>query len=423
MAAVNLTDKYVLNVPTPANRKEIADATLPGFYLVVQSSGAKSWAARYRFGGKPIKQTIGTYPKIGLKDARDIARKIFLAVASGRDPREEMKPEVTLLSSVFPDFITRYMKANGESHNRLCKAAWKNDIKPAWGNKRVSDIRRRDVVVLLDAITDRGAPVQANRIFSILRTFFAWCVNRDLIDFSPLATAKQPNEEKSRSRVLTNDELRLVWLAADRLGYPYGLVTKALILSGQRKMEVGGATFDELLGDPDYQTNMPIWTIPKHRTKNKKDDHVVPMTGMLLTLFNALPRDDDQTHVFTHRRTTAATAYGVAKVALDQHIIDIKREEAEAAGADAQLIEPMDHWTFHDLRRTAATGMARMKIPPHVVEAILNHRSGTISGVAAIYNRYDYFEEKYEAMLKWESAVRRICMGENNVVMLEQHRA
>lgn len=424
MAAVTLTDKFIQSATVKSNRQEIADAGVRGHYLVIQPTGAKSFAVRYRLDGKAVKQTIGSYPKVSLKDSREEARRILAAVDEGGDPQAEARiaNDDFLIKNVFEDFLKRYVeKNNAPNVAKRRRKIFEAEILPAWGNRHVAEIKRRDVVKFIDEIIDRDAPVQANRTFSFLKKFFNWCIDRDVIEHSPMNRMKEPSDEESRERVLTEDEIRLVWHAAEKEGYPFGPAIQLLILSAQRRQEVGGARRQEFGGSADFGSNLPVWTIPKGRTKNRKSDHVVPLTEWMDQLFSSQPViAGDFDFIFTNFQKKASTGWSKCKERMDAAILKMKREEAEARGEDASKVQPMNDWRFHDLRRTAATFMAsnQIKVLPHVIEAVLNHKSGAVKGVAGIYNRYQYFEEKLEALTKWEAVVRRIVFATSNVVTL-----
>ena len=183
------------------------------------------------------------------------------------------------------------------------------------------------------------------------------------------------------------------------MSYPFGPFVHLLILTAQRRDEVAGMRWDEL----DLEAAM--WTIPKERAKNVKA-HQVPLPPMAVDFLREIPKLSE--HVFTTTGRTPISGYSKAKVHLDLHILKARAKAVEDAGGDPKKCEQMADWTFHDLRRTVATGMARMNVQPHVVEKILNHVQGTIRGVAAIYNRHGYLEESRAALEKWAQHVRLI---------------
>ena len=229
---------------------------MPGLYVVVQPSGVKSWAVRYRHRGEPRKLTIGRLGVFDLVAARDEARKALQAVAAGRDPcldkREARRavaadPGRDLVSTHVEAFLARYVRRQtkartaAETERRLRKY-----VLPQWGERRVQEITRRDVIVLLDGIVDTGKPITANRTLTTLKTFFRWLMDRSVIDASPCTRVKAPAAENSRDRVLSDDELALLWRAAGDLGAPYGGFAHTLLLTAQRRDEVAGMRRSEL---------------------------------------------------------------------------------------------------------------------------------------------------------------------------------
>jgi integrase len=232
-----------------------------------------------------------------------------------------------------------------------------------------------------------------------VRQLCGWAVERGIIDISPVAGVKAPADEQSRDRELNDDELRAVYVGADGIGWPYGPIFRLLALTAQRLTEVAEMRWTEL----DLEGR--AWTLPRERSKNGVE-HVIPLSDTAVAIFEALPHiasDDDL--VFTSKTGTAVSAYSRAKACLD----------------DLIKPNPLPHWTLHDLRRTAASGMARLGFPVHVVEAVLNHRSGKIKGVARVYNRYDYADEKRRALDAWARHIEQTLSGKpvaGNVVEL-----
>ncbi|UVF18837.1 integrase arm-type DNA-binding domain-containing protein [Microvirga terrae] len=384
---------------------EIPDAVLPGLYLVVQPSGAKSWAVRYRFGGKPRKLTLGPYPALNLGVAREFARTALQAVASGRDPSiekaeairqaREGHPNQDLVSSVIDEFITRHVRLNNKKRTaEEVERTFKLHVRPYWSDRRIQEIARRDVIELLDRIIDDGKPVQANRTLAVVRKLFNWAVDRSILDTSPVIRINAPAQEESRDRVVLDDELRLIWKAADEVGFPFGHLVKVLMLTAQRRDEVANARRSEFNKAGD------LWVIPKERTKNSKE-HDVPLSEAARGIFESLPRIKGAAgFMFTTNGNTAVSGFSKAKARLDGIMLRIAREEAAVRGEDPTKIQ-IKPWRLHDLRRTVASGMARLGQPVHVIEAVLNHRSGAISGVAAVYNRHSYLPEKRRALESW----------------------
>ncbi|ACP24951.1 DNA integration/recombination/invertion protein [Sinorhizobium fredii NGR234] len=416
-AAKPLTVKSIEAIKAGSSRREIPDGALQGLYLIVQTTGVKSWAVRYRHAGKPRKMTLGGFPAISLSDAREEARKALRMVSEGRDPateKAEQEPKrpahMDLMPALLDEFVTRHVAVkNRPSYVRESKRIVEKNLKPKWKQKLVKTVTKRDVLKLLDEIVDRGSPIMANRVRALLSKFFAWAMERDIVDASPVVSIKAPSEEKTRDRILTDEEIRFLWLAAEKLAYPFGPVVKLLLLTAQRRTEVSDALWDEL----ELEGNNQLWVISVDRAKNKKE-HFVPLTASALEIIEGLPKikpaEDEKAkpiYLFTTTGKTPVSGFSKAKTQLDGEMLAIARKEAEERGEDPEGIS-IEPWTYHDLRRTAASGMARLSVPVHIVEAVLNHRSGSIKGVAAVYNRYDYAEEKRAALTAWADEVLRL---------------
>lgn len=407
-----LTVKFIEAIKTPATRIEIPDGGCTGLYLVVQPTGKMSWALRYRSGGKPRKMTISPLTtEFGLAVARDAAAKALRTVAEGRDPADERKAvklatkdEERRVEAVLDEFLRRHV----EVKNRASSAAEnrrliENEIRPRWKGRQIETITRRDVVTLLDALVDRGAPVTANRVHALVRKLFNWAMERGLVHASPMTNLKAPTAEVSRDRVLSDDEIRLAWLASEAIGWPFGPFVQLLLLTGQRRDEVASASWDEFSLD----ASSPSWTIPRERAKNDKGHHV-PLSARALEILKALPRVVGKGNfILSTTGETPISGFSRAKAALDAAMLDIARKEAEDRGETPDEVS-LAPWRLHDLRRTAASGMAALGQPVHVVEAVLNHKSGSISGIAAVYNRHAYAEEKARALAAWASRVEEI---------------
>ena len=249
---------------------------------------------------------------------------------------------------------------------------------------------------MLDEIVDRGAPIVANRTLAVFRRLCNWAVERGVVDASPCDKIKVPAAEESRDRVLSDDEVRLAWTAFERLGWPFGQIAQLLLLTGARRDEIASGRWSEI--DLEAKT----WTIAKERSKNGVA-HEIPLSDAAIAILKQLPRIGDRKDalIFSTTGLTAVSGFSRAKDAIDNVILAARGAEVGAP----------DRWTFHDLRRTAASGMAGLGIAPHVVEVVLNHRSGTIKGVAAVYNRYSYATEKRQALDAWARRLEAIVTG------------
>lgn len=410
----------ISRIKPQAERREYPDAACPGLYLIIQPSGTKSWALRHRHGGRPSKLTLGRYadvqegdPILGgrltLAAARKVASEAIAAVERGHNPaRPRRSRDKNMVEDVVTEFMKRYVNAKKLRSADAIQRTFDVDVLPHWKGRRIDEITRRDVLDLLDYQVDRGAPIQANRTLAAVRRFFNWAIDRDILKTSPADSVKPPTPERSRDRILSDDEIKLFWKACDSKGQPFGPLLKLLLLTGQRLGEVAGMTAGEV------DRTQQLWTIPASRAKNDSE-HAVALSKQAQEVLKSVKKiEGDSGFIFTTNGETAVSGFGKAKEAIDDSMAGLQRKGAEQ----------IPHWTFHDLRRTAASGMARLGQPVHVVEAVLNHRSGSVSGVAAVYNRYSYGAEKKLALEAWGSAVERLIHppARANVVPIKARR-
>jgi integrase len=251
-----------------------------------------------------------------------------------------------------------------------------------WGARKISTIQRPDVIRLLDGLVDQGNPISANRTLASLRKLFNWAEGRYALSGNPCDKVEMPGSETARDRVLTDDELAAVWRAATEQGGHFESVVKLLILTGQRRNEVAGMEWREL----DLPTK--LWKLPRGRVKND-NGHEVPLSPQSLAIIEAVPRIANRALVFTTTGTTPISGFSKVKLDLD-----------EASG--------VEDWTIHDLRRTAASGIARLGVSLPVIEKILNHSSGSFRGVVGVYQRHSYADEKRAALDLWGAHLARL---------------
>jgi integrase len=293
-------------------------------------------------------------------------------------------------------YLRRHVRPNlRASTARECEALFNREILPHLRDRRLDEIGKRDVLDLIDDIADRGVLLTANKTFAALRTFYNWAIGRDIIAASPCAGLKKPNPENSRERVLTDAEIRWLWRACEDIGFPFGPVAKLLLLTGTRREEARGLSEREL--------NLParLWTIAAARTKNGIE-HEVPLSDAALDLLGAVPRLRNTAGLlFTTNGRSASSGFSRAKRRLDALMLQYAREEA---GADAEIAP----WRLHDLRRTVASGMARLGISLPVIEKCLNHVSGSFAGIVGVYQRHQFKDEKRTAFDAWAGHVMRL---------------
>jgi integrase len=406
MPTKKLTDLFVERTPAPARgRVEYFDAAFPGLALRVTEKGGKSWSVFYRINGRLRRFTIGRYPAIKPAQARREAMTTLERVRQGVDTP---LPQAETFENVAQDYLDRHLKKNASAATyQEAKRDLEHNVLPKWRSRPIASISRRDVIDLVDGLVARGVEIQANRTLARIRALFNWAIEKDRLSVSPAAGVKPPTKERSRDRALNDDEIRWFWRSCGELGWPFGPIFKLLLLTAQRRDEVGGMRWSEL--DLDKR----IWTLPRQRAKSDRGHELQLSEGAIDILRSLQEIAGDGRLVFTTTGKTPVSGFGNVKRRLDTAIVKARRrslglpeEEREfrnAMGLAANEPLPVEipAWTLHDLRRTAATGMARLNIPPHLVDKILNHSGGTIRGVAAVYNRFAYLEERRAALEAW----------------------
>ena len=433
MAKIKLTDGLVDGLGAGAGDLYVWDSALPRFGLRITPAGAKIYLVQYRAKAAPGEKPKTRRITIGQHDgemwnvtkARAAARKLLAPVDLGNDPfadreaerqalhlerlaaqeaeaaqrRETIRREQETFAVLAEAYIERRLdkRRSGAEAARLLRY----DAVPAWGTRHISEIRRGDVTELLESIASRSAAV-ARQTYAELRPLFDWCVARELIAVSPCASITAPPRPAARDRVLADDELRLIWTAAESLGFPFAPIFRLLMLTGQRRAEVAGMEWSEI----DLEAG--VWRIPAERAKNKQS-HEVDLSPEALALLADIPELGP--HLFPARGKGPARGFSATKRRLDGLIEDLRAREAREAGLEPPA-EPLRPWRIHDLRRTAATGMAALAFPPHVVERVLNHVSGTQSGLVGVYQRHEYREERKAALVAWGRRVAAVVAGE-----------
>ena len=356
--------------------------------MKVTPKGRKVFLVMYRVAGagsRLRKYTIGPYGRITLPMARAQAQKIFAARLDGRDPAEEKtQARRRLVVDRIDDLVETFIRERISQIRSARKITnqLRRDVVSHWGAKSVHEIKKRDVIDLISEVSQRSAHA-GYRLLKTLKTFFRWCVGRAVVDFSPAEGVPSNWKETSRDRTLTDGELAAIIVAVRQMPWPYGGIVEFLALTGQRREEVA-----QLKGEEINEENR-VWCIPAARSKNGRA-HIVHLSEPAWTLIQEHYRTTG--YVFATTGSKSFQAFGKAKRQLDE-ICDVSG------------------WRLHDLRRTIVSGMARMGVPPHVADKILNHQSGTISGVAAVYQRHEFLAERRDALDRWGSHVGDIVGG------------
>ncbi len=408
MAATKSTEKKFPTVPAddiqtrynfttrsiPAALKEgqtqtdFWDKALPGFGMRVSSGGTRTWIVMYRYNGIKRRMKVGSYPQKGLADARDAAKVALRKAEAGQDPATESKRLKVRMDTV-EDLAKLYI----EQHAKRKKRSWKKDeqilnreVLPLIGRKRAIDVKRQDVRDVLQPIIDRGALIRANHTLEVVRKMYNWAIDeKDMPFLNPAAGIKKPGEVKNRSRYLSEMEFYSFWKALDveSLGQHGVAAFQLIALTMQREMEVLRMRWE------DIDWNRALWTIPGDHAKNTLE-HVVPLgtfaMGCLLNLEEVAGEND--VYVF---QSDILEKDHVRRVFLEKRWIKIK-EAAKLLGV-----------TIHDMRRSGVTYMGLLKVPQQIKKKIINHAKRKKDDVTDIYDRFEYLDEKRDAMEKWEA--------------------
>ena len=380
MPRIKLTAIAIERLKGPeSGRVEYFDLTLPGFALRITDKGSRSWVVFYRNGGRLRRMTIGSYPALGLADARMAAREAMQAAARGNDPAMERAAKRTASPDLFEGgvqlFIDKYASRNRSA--KETERIFKVYVLPKWRARTLENITRRDVVEIVETVLEERGPYMANRVLAAIRKFFNWAMERDMVPASPAAMVSAPGRETKRDRVLSNDEMKYLWEGFDQLGWPFRPIFKMLLVTAQRRSEVATMQWQNI------NLEAAVWTIPREMTKADRT-HEVPLSPLAVQILEEAPRFGS--YVFTSGRSgdKPVSGYSAPKIRVDK-------------------LTGVTGWRLHDLRRTAASVMARLNVPPHVLGKILNHASDSTQGVTAIYNRYAYTDEKRHALEAWDN--------------------
>jgi len=433
---IKLTQAAATRLKPPTNCVNIThwDSQLPGFGLRISSKNRRTWICMYRVGGKAVMETLGTMavtPKVD--DARNLARASMTKARAGIHPvaqrreqeaaaeqaaKAQQKTFAWLIEhteqgkhgEVTKGFLAEYASRNQRLSTQYETRRTLNRALPYLGYKLLTEITRSDITELLDDVAAKrrrqrkdlqgGPNGEARAIHATLNTVFNWAVAEQHIAVSPMATLSKSRHGKpqDRERTLSVEEIKAFWAACDQIGWPFQQIGQLLLLTGQRAAEVSGMRWSEL-------REAGRWTLPGDRVKNGRA-HTVFLSSQARAIIDGLPRLDDE-YVFTTTGRGAVTGFSVAKAKVDGLM--------QARLGDRTL----PHWTWHDLRRTTATGMAENGTAPHIVESVLNHISGHKAGIRGVYNRAAYGPAREAAMNSWGQHIDRVIgRGGDNVVVL-----
>ena len=404
-----LTKLTLEQKPPASGRIEVRDSESPLVFRLTRNGG-RSLAVRTRL--KDGKQVRLTYPQPAhagsLEDARRWAHGVVNDCRSGIDPREEEKRAIIeaqaknelLFKNVVALFIERHA-----SRNKSCRdtqAIFDLHVLPRWGDRLLTELTRADIAAVLDAVEDRASVYRANRVLAAIRKLFNWAIARGMIEYSPICPGIARRGEQSRDRFLSSEEIGPVWHAAARIGYPGGTLIQLLLLTGQRRGEVAGMRWDQI------DRRNWLWTLPRDHTKAGRE-HVIPLPTAAVEVIHSVPKIGD--YVLTTTGNSPVSGFSKWKRQLDAEILLLLREAAERSGKDPESISPFRHWRLHDLRRTMATHMEELGVPPHVVGSVLNHDPKGYKGITSVYTRGTLIAHRQKALSLWAEYLTMLVLN------------
>ena len=373
-----LTNDNVRTLPVKGSDTLYPDDACDNFYLRVRAAGSRTYCIQWRQGGLQRRATIGKVSHLSLDEARQRARKLLVGVYDGVDPIAQKAQARVDDRQLFSVLATEYLEIRARDMRPSSLTSYTLHLQTYFAPLHrlpVSRIDRATVAIQLRTIAKDRGPIAANRGRSSLSSFFGWCIGEGLLESNPVTNTNKADEGGGRDRILSDDELVKIWNAAP--DSDFGRIIEILVLTGQRRAEIGSLRWSEIGDD--------ALILPKERTKNGKA-HVVPLAPQARAVLDDCPAMAGRELVFGQGKG-GFSGFAVCKKALDK-----------ATG--------LNDWVVHDIRRTVATRMSDLGTPPHIVEAILNHVSGHKAGVAGIYNRSTYTEEKRAAMILWGNHIR-----------------
>ena len=406
----DLTDRFVQSAKAPSGKRvDYFDRKVRGLMLRVTPNGVKTWSYRYsrKSDSKRIRMTIGEYPAFSLSQARNDALKIMAEVARRKDPAKDRKRGDRSKPRTFGELAQRYVAERADTKRSGFKDTQmlEKDVLPDLEGEPLEEIKRVDVTMILDRIVKRGAPIQANRTFEIIRQVFGYAVEKGFMEASPILRMKAPAKSRSRDRALSHDEIRVFWrrlVAKAPMRWETRIILRLCLVTGQRVAEVCGVLKTEL------DLDKAEWHLPAERVKNFSA-HIVPLSPLAVLLFRkAIAHAGNGELVFPSSGVRGYATPGAIARAMrrSRDVFAFKREA-----------------TPHDLRRTLASGLGELGFSRLVQDKVLNHVSIDRGTIAGIYDRHSYAKEKRQALEAWAVHLEGLVTGRadaGNVVRLHQ---
>ena len=418
--AKRFTDAQIKRLKPTSKRAIIFEHGGRGFGLRIEPSGRKSFFLEYRFGEAEERRnrvlTIGKHPTVSLTEARSIASQSLSQIEQDIDPATQKLTKkiadrnALTVGDLVEEYIEKWAKVKKKEQSwKEDERLLNKDILPVIGRKKAKDIRRRDIVLLLDAIVERGATITANRVLAVTRKMFNFAVGRDIIDASPCVQIPAPSKENRRERYLSEDEIKVFWEKLDdaKMSQEIRLALKFLLVTGQRKNEVIGAEWSE------FDLKNKWWTIPAEKSKSQLT-HRVPLTSTAMEILNELKKITGQYQfVFAspvgHTKRNPERKAGMFPILGSAVDRALRNNQTNNLKTKQKNIFNLDHFTPHDLRRTTASMMTKSGVDRLVLKKILNHADREVT---AIYDIYEDDKEKQVAMRTWDRELKQILTSQ-----------
>lgn len=410
------TDRFIMSLKP--GEKEFWVREGQGFAIRVLLSGEKVWYYIYTFDGRKrfMRLKNGGYPDVSLAEARKSFEAARVKMKNGIDPlaeeqnaKEERKNAFTV-SDLITEYIDKHAKPTKRSWNEDERILNKDALK-AWGNRKTSDIKKRDIVLLLERIIERGSPGSANNNFKIIRKMFRFAVQRDIIEHSPCDGVVMPAPLNRGDRVLSEAEIKTLWNSLDTCNASPEIrrAIRLILVTGQRPGEVIGMHIDELDGR--------WWTIPAERSKNKRS-HRVYLTNTAIELIGNTKGKGFIFPCVDSKKIQPMGRLSISQVVSRNLAVPVLVKGEPVFDANRKPVTEnklgIADFTPHDLRRTAATYISQLGIMDEIIDAVLNH---TKQGVIRTYNLNRYDKEKKQALEAWERKLQSIITGKKCKVM------
>ncbi len=389
--------------PDPKKRVTVFDPDTRGLCLRITPKGRKTYTIVARDPrGKQVWREVGDASSMSLDEARDRAREGVRRIKGGLEPFPPPEPFVApdSVESVVTNFLKRHVHKEGLRTAPEVERIFNVYVLPTWRGRTFIDVRRADMTALLDQVEDNNGPVMADRVLAAVSKLCNWYATRSDDYSSPIVRGMRRSspKDRARKRVLSHDEIRLIWPVLGRIG-PFGDFVKILLLTAQRRAKVAEMRWDDI-GDDG------TWSIPTEK-REKNNPGALRLPGLAIEIIRGLKATKGNPYVFpaaSKRKGEPAPMSGFAqlKAALDRRV------------TEANDGRPLEHWTLHDLRRTARSLMSAAGVRPDIAERVLGH---AIAGVEGVYDQHDYFEQRAEALEHLAALVSRILSpASRNVV-------